>query len=532
MQKEGWSRVSYRKRYVVRWDTFPFGGRNRNDSSGPVTSMYVSAFPEDYSAKNLFELFGCSGNVAEVAISPRRNKFGRRFAFARFTDVVDGRILAIRLDNILIESKKIHVNLPKFKREEWTKGGLNLSTAKREGFKGKEIDRGSGSVVQKRYSSTYVEAVGCASKGEVDIEVTGNDKVLLDFKTDNDLRRRFEKAYVGKVCVSGSAYNVQTHLEMEGVFAIKVTPLGGNKCLLEEREEGFIDDLIKEGETWWQSWFINIVKWEAGIIDSSRDAWFRIYGIPAHAWSSEFFVALAHSWGRFICVDDNTEKGEALDVARIMVNIPLSLSIPDCISVNIDGIMSKLFIREDVAGVYRSVVGNQVVQSSDEDSSESDYVWRDGTSVPDSNAGSEESTDSIQQFSSNVDTILKGPYIKDGLLDSADGASDSRFSKVDGGIFDCSVSVIRKSKEGCGQGSMAGGDVGVQSVSMRSVSKEVDGDKVDVKGVTPWVKSGDILGGVLSTVSQTVLHPVQEGLRPSMVRCSLDRNDTGGGKKI
>lgn len=52
---------------------------------------------------------------------------------------------------------------------------------------------------------------------------------------------------MGKVCIPGSTYNFQTHLEMEGVFTIKVTPLGGNVCLLEEIDEGFIRDLIEEG---------------------------------------------------------------------------------------------------------------------------------------------------------------------------------------------------------------------------------------------------------------------------------------------
>lgn len=72
---------------------------------------------------------------------------------------------------------------------------------------------------------------------------------LLNFQSNGALRSIFEKAYVGRVCIPGSAYNVQNHLEMEGVFAIKVAPLGGN-CLLEEKEVGFIYDLIKHGESW------------------------------------------------------------------------------------------------------------------------------------------------------------------------------------------------------------------------------------------------------------------------------------------
>lgn len=48
------------------------------------------------------------------------------------------------------------------------------------------------------------------------------------------------KAYVGRVKILGSTYNIQTQFEMEGIFAIKVTPMGGNLCLLEEMENGLL----------------------------------------------------------------------------------------------------------------------------------------------------------------------------------------------------------------------------------------------------------------------------------------------------
>lgn len=139
---------------------------------------------------------------------------------------------------------------------------------------------------------SYAEVVGKKGQGSV----PKKEKIaLLNVHSNQAIRSIFEKAYVGRVCIPGSAYNIQNYLEMDGVFAIKVTPLGGNFFLLEEKEEGFIGDLIKEGELWWKSWFSVIEKWEVGKVDGSRDAWFRIYGIPIHVWSSEFFVSLGEN---------------------------------------------------------------------------------------------------------------------------------------------------------------------------------------------------------------------------------------------
>lgn len=49
---------------------------------GVLSSIYFSEFPEETTAKILFELFGCVEKVVEVSIAPRRNKVGKKFGFA------------------------------------------------------------------------------------------------------------------------------------------------------------------------------------------------------------------------------------------------------------------------------------------------------------------------------------------------------------------------------------------------------------------------------------------------------------------
>lgn len=425
MQAKGWTKV-VPKRPNIRWDVFPFGGRNRDVGTSPVTSFYVSEFPDYFNAKRLFELFGCSGSVVEVEISPRRNRIGKRFAFARFSGVEDGRILAIRLDNILIEGKKIHVNLPRFSRDQGTAGGRKIIAVSKGLVKNSKAvsaaDTGNGTGVTRGGSSSYAEAVGFNGLASVDNK---DDSTVLNFCSNQALKSRFEKAYIGRVCILGSAYNIQNYLEMEGIYAIKVTPLGGNCCLLEDKEVGFIGDLIKEGETWWKSWFFEIKRWETGMVDGRRDAWFRIYGIPIHVWSTEFFMLLGEKWGRFIFLDENTAKGEAFDVARMLINIPLSLRIPDSVSVRIDGVVVKLCIREDAQSIYRQVANNLNVVSTDEGSfeSEPDGLMLESDSV--SSGGFEESVDreflnSVSVCSDKKEDALSKPF----CVNQSGGASE------------------------------------------------------------------------------------------------------------
>ncbi|XP_058740987.1 uncharacterized protein LOC131613324 [Vicia villosa] len=401
MQEGVWTRVSHSKRVLPKWDVFPFGGRNRNPPllNKVIVSMYVSEFPEVSSAKDLFDLFGCIGSVVEVAISPRRNKLGKRFGFARFVDVADGRMLAVRLDNTIIGGKKIHVNLPRF-RKGWSGGAFRGGGSKSDLRVSQDVRaeaevKGGKGVVDGifREGCSYAEAVSKA--GEKVVKPEASIKTFL-YHPCELRRKRLAKAYVGRVCIPGWAYNIQNQFDMEGVFAVKVLPLGGNLCLLEEVEEGFIEDLLREGESWWRNWFSEIKRWEEGMVDDRRDMWIRLYDIPALAWQAEFFVSLAESWGRFICIDENTAKGGAFDVARMLINVPLSFKLPETMVLDLGGSCINIFFREDAMGQYFVKFGTPVSATSGCDSFESEGGWAEADSVD-----SLFSQDSIEQFSSN-----------------------------------------------------------------------------------------------------------------------------------
>ncbi|CAK8575343.1 unnamed protein product [Lathyrus sativus] len=67
-------------------------------------------------AKGMFEVFKLYGLVSKVFIATRLDKKGRRYDFVRFRKVNDERILAVKLDNIQIQGRKLHTNVPRFQR--------------------------------------------------------------------------------------------------------------------------------------------------------------------------------------------------------------------------------------------------------------------------------------------------------------------------------------------------------------------------------------------------------------------------------
>lgn len=101
-------------------------------------------------------------------------------------------------------------------------------------------------------------------------------------------------------------------------FPIKITPLGANKVLMEEVEEGIIHALIADASGWVYEMFDDIRRWSLYEVDNEQVVWVRCHGIPAYAWDYDFFRALGRKFGELLGVDEYTRKQSSMDVARLL----------------------------------------------------------------------------------------------------------------------------------------------------------------------------------------------------------------------
>lgn len=101
-------------------------------------------------------------------------------------------------------------------------------------------------------------------------QVLENEEFVLKFISFEDVVKRFQNAFVGRVSILGSIGGLPTKLEMEGYFNINVSPLGKSWCILEESEAGNIKNLIVEGESWWTNCFEEVQRWEEGFNGRGR----------------------------------------------------------------------------------------------------------------------------------------------------------------------------------------------------------------------------------------------------------------------
>ncbi|CAK8565121.1 unnamed protein product [Lathyrus sativus] len=103
MKQTEWEEVSKKRNNHVRIPRISIwtakGGKVSFEAGDTVASFFFTKFPENFEAKDMFEIFKAYGIVMEVTIPAKRGKI---FGFVRFKNVGDTRLLALKLDNIII----------------------------------------------------------------------------------------------------------------------------------------------------------------------------------------------------------------------------------------------------------------------------------------------------------------------------------------------------------------------------------------------------------------------------------------------
>lgn len=133
----------------------------------------------------------------------------------------------------------------------------------------------------------------------------------------------------------------------EGLFSIRVTPLGPNLCLLEDLIEGEVEVLVEERKSWWEQWFFNIKPWDPLDIDDERYAWIRIFGVHCHVWGEWFFSTIADSLGHYVRSTEESLVKQRMDEARVCIRIKSMDKVDVSLKFNIEGVLFPIRILEE-----------------------------------------------------------------------------------------------------------------------------------------------------------------------------------------
>lgn len=62
-------------------------------------------------SKEMYNNFRGLGNIYEVVIPPKKYRRGKNYGFVRFKSIENIILMAVKLDNIIIEGRKIYANV-------------------------------------------------------------------------------------------------------------------------------------------------------------------------------------------------------------------------------------------------------------------------------------------------------------------------------------------------------------------------------------------------------------------------------------
>ncbi|KAI5418952.1 hypothetical protein KIW84_043245 [Lathyrus oleraceus] len=249
------------------------GGRIRDLKN---STFNIKEFGERNKATYLYHDFEDLGDIGEVIIPPKRNVRGKRYEFVIFFNVKDVRVLATKLDDILLNDRKIFANIPRFHRKY-----LDLKKKKDVVGRGRLEDERKGFLK------------------------SGKEVGRRFFHNGRNLFRANKMAYAE--AIKGQSYTMQEMFYSKGYFLVKATSMGTNLCLLEELVEGELATLVEDIKVWLGKWFKDVRKWKREDVDPERVTWIRCYGFPCQVWNVSVGILARKS----VIEDDESEYSDS-----------------------------------------------------------------------------------------------------------------------------------------------------------------------------------------------------------------------------
>ncbi|GKE85427.1 nucleotide-binding alpha-beta plait domain-containing protein, partial [Tanacetum coccineum] len=221
--------------------------RSKEDDVARIsTSIYVTNFPESFSAKDLFNTCKIYGHVVDSYIPFKKSKAGKRFGFVRFINVFNEERLVNNLCTIWMGRLKLHANSARFQRP----------------------------------SNSHSRPL----KNEPAIVL--DDECLLNKPLGNSL--------LGRVKEIASLSNLRKALVNEGFDNFKLHYMGEFWVLLEFDSAN--SKKLFHDNTGVRSWFSQLKDASSDFHVDGRIVWVEIEGVPFRLWSGNMFKRIATRW--------------------------------------------------------------------------------------------------------------------------------------------------------------------------------------------------------------------------------------------
>ncbi|GKB49278.1 RNA-directed DNA polymerase, eukaryota [Tanacetum coccineum] len=257
-------------------------------------SVFVTNFPDHFSARDLWNMCVTYGNVIDVFIPFKRSKSGKRFAFARFIRVANLERLIENLCTIWNGRLLLHANVARFQM-------VPINNASQPKNNDSQPHKNHVDSV-KNLGAVKVSFADVLNSGRIypsKIDVTSPTIVLDDACL---MERDFSSSLMGKIKDINAMSNLYLILANEDFDNVKITHLGGMWVLLEMDSIIVKDKILKHVGV--GSWFNELQPACNSFVCYERITWISIEGLPITSFTRYTFAKIVSSCGELADVDE------------------------------------------------------------------------------------------------------------------------------------------------------------------------------------------------------------------------------------
>ncbi|PWA98179.1 hypothetical protein CTI12_AA021490 [Artemisia annua] len=228
-------------------------------------SVYVSNFPSHLTVRELWNICGKKGTIADVFIAKHRNKLGQMFGFCRFIKVSNSENLINSLNKIWIGKLRLHANLARFGRNvgkqpsqaQPNANPAKITTAPKVSHNTKDFSYAS--VAKNSFPKE-----GTNSCNDHDTSMSNKPAATLSYDTPND----FPLALLGCYKDFRSIANTRIMCCNEGFLDVDFKYLGGLWVLFDFTTKDARDKFLHHIGV--QSWFSTLKLWHDDFVVEER----------------------------------------------------------------------------------------------------------------------------------------------------------------------------------------------------------------------------------------------------------------------
>ncbi|GAU50607.1 hypothetical protein TSUD_410170 [Trifolium subterraneum] len=299
----------------------------------------------DVTGAELWESLARFWKIGEVCIPAKNDKFGRRFAFARFIDVSDTQTLLKKIEGLWFGSYKLRANLSRFTKEEDDSGVAGKQNGRVQQLNG-DVNRGVPEVKEGFLKNmSFKEALGVGDNKGKERRNSNNIGTSRGPKHQNHRSRKdkanlagaleievvpenvenLKNCYVGTLWNAKLAVDTQMLISMEGYQHLKATMLGMDKILLSSNIEEGVKKAYEEDKQWWESKFSDLKPWSPLQKPNERLIW-------------------------LIQHDNQTVNQDRLDVVRALISVSSWDFVDEVLDINVCNEIFMIRIIEERFG--------------------------------------------------------------------------------------------------------------------------------------------------------------------------------------